>query len=151
LLRSDQIASLQRAGFTVVDWTVSAAPMLYPHVPLAAEVGALRSGSILLIHDGRHDRSNVVKMLPSLIRALRARHFKIVTLGRLLQSGRPRYELPEDICERARMYRADGFVSRTALRACRTRHRRSRRHVRADDDSPLRASVGRSFEVPFPP
>jgi peptidoglycan/xylan/chitin deacetylase (PgdA/CDA1 family) len=52
---------------------------------IAARVlGSTRPGSIVLLHDGGGDRSQTVAALPVIIRALRKRGLRLVTVNRLL-------------------------------------------------------------------
>ena len=64
------------------------------HTPqeMAARVLAqIRPGTIILAHDGRLDRKNTVAALPLLLAELKARGYRVVTLGELLgeQETRP--------------------------------------------------------------
>jgi peptidoglycan/xylan/chitin deacetylase (PgdA/CDA1 family) len=53
-----------------------------------------RPGAIVLMHDGGGDRSQTVAALPQIIRRLRARGFRPVSLPQLLQDDPPRRRQP---------------------------------------------------------
>jgi peptidoglycan/xylan/chitin deacetylase (PgdA/CDA1 family) len=55
----------------------------------ARVVAAARPGSIVLMHDGGGDRSQTVAALPTIIRKLRARGFRLVTVARLIDDDPP--------------------------------------------------------------
>jgi peptidoglycan/xylan/chitin deacetylase (PgdA/CDA1 family) len=55
----------------------------------ARVVAAARPGSIVLMHDGGGDRSQTVAALPTIIRKLRARGFRLVTVTRLIDDDPP--------------------------------------------------------------
>jgi hypothetical protein len=48
-----------------------------------------RPGAILLMHDGGGDRSQTIAAVPQIVAALRARHFRLVTIPRLLADDPP--------------------------------------------------------------
>jgi hypothetical protein len=75
----------------------------------------VRSGTIVLLRDGRHDRSAVVRLLPNLIDLLRSDGFRMVTVDELLADGVVRAETRGAERRRLRSYRRAGFVPRTAL------------------------------------
>jgi peptidoglycan/xylan/chitin deacetylase (PgdA/CDA1 family) len=52
-------------------------------------IDAVRPGAIVLMHDGGGDRSQTVAALPKIIRKLRARGYKLVTVERLLRDDPP--------------------------------------------------------------
>jgi peptidoglycan/xylan/chitin deacetylase (PgdA/CDA1 family) len=132
LLRTDQVHALEAAHFTVVDWSESASPMLGSAKLLDRYLDVIRPGTILLLHDGRHNRSDVVHALPSMIRQLRAEHFSFVTISALLTDGRERFDPTDDVCQRAKLYVGDGFVPGAELQACgRTTHHHSSHHAKA--------------------
>jgi peptidoglycan/xylan/chitin deacetylase (PgdA/CDA1 family) len=57
---------------------------------IAARVVRLaRPGSIVLLHDGGGDRSQTLAAIPAIVRGLRARHLRPVTVPRLLRDAPP--------------------------------------------------------------
>jgi peptidoglycan/xylan/chitin deacetylase (PgdA/CDA1 family) len=48
-----------------------------------------RPGAIVLLHDGGGDRTQTIEALPRIVRALRARHYRLVTVPRLLHDDPP--------------------------------------------------------------
>src|SRR5207302_11004115 len=115
LLRSDQVAALQEAGFTVVNWNLSASPILSRPRLLRIELARIRPGTIVLLHDGRGNRGSVVRLVPRLVRGLRARGFDMVTLDQLMAGGNGTLEPARAECSRVRLYHRRGIVPRSAL------------------------------------
>jgi peptidoglycan-N-acetylglucosamine deacetylase len=70
----------------MVLWTVDTSDYQMPGVEaiVDAAVNGAKPGAIILMHDAGGDRSETVEALPKIIRALRARHYKLVTVPRLL-------------------------------------------------------------------
>jgi len=127
LLRSDQVAALRRAGFTDVDWNLSVSPVIGRPQLLDADLARIRPGAIILLHDGRGDRSGVVRLLPRLIEGLQARGFDMVTIDQLVAGGRGRLEPAGAECSRLRFYHRSGIVPASALTESRCTARSSRR------------------------
>ena len=82
---SGVVSSARKLGMTTViwdidtrDWTTPGSGAIYSTAVHA------RSGSIVLMHDGGGNRSQTVAALPKIIRTLRQRGFKLVTVTRLL-------------------------------------------------------------------
>jgi len=61
------------------DWRQPGSGYIYSHV-----VGHARSGSIVLLHDGGGNRSGTVAALDDIIRTLKGRGYKLVTVTELL-------------------------------------------------------------------
>ena len=129
LLRSDQVAALRGAGFTVVDWNLSVSPVIKRPRLLQLDLGRIRPGAIVLLHDGRGDRSGVVKLLPKLIEGLEARGFDLVTIDRLMAGGNGRFEPAGAECSRLRYYYRHGIVPSSALTESRCVSPRSSREA----------------------
>lgn len=72
-------------------WTIDTKDFSRPGVPAIeqAVLSGAKPGAIVLMHDAGGDRSETVAALPAIIRALRARHFKLVTVPRLLADDPP--------------------------------------------------------------
>jgi peptidoglycan/xylan/chitin deacetylase (PgdA/CDA1 family) len=88
LLSSQQSRRLESAGFTVVYWTSDfVGKSTDPHKEISKIVSRARGGGIILMHDGRHDRSCNVAALPLLIKELRAKGFRFVTISSLMKDG----------------------------------------------------------------
>jgi peptidoglycan-N-acetylglucosamine deacetylase len=49
----------------------------------------VQPGSIVLMHDGGGDRSQTVRAVPRIVRKLRARGYRVVTVPRLLRDDPP--------------------------------------------------------------
>jgi peptidoglycan/xylan/chitin deacetylase (PgdA/CDA1 family) len=87
----DTRALLHERRMLMVLWNVN--PQDY-YRPGAAAITArvlagVRPGSIVLMHDGGGDRSQTVAALPGIIRKLRARGYRLVTVSRLLADDPP--------------------------------------------------------------
>jgi peptidoglycan/xylan/chitin deacetylase (PgdA/CDA1 family) len=80
------VALLRKYRMLMVLWTVDTNDYLKPGVPaiVDAAVDGARPGAIILMHDAGGDRSQTVAALPTIIRDLRRRGYKLVTVPRLL-------------------------------------------------------------------
>lgn len=58
-------------------------------------VGLSRPGAIVLMHDAGGDRTQTVAALPAIIKQLRAKHYKFVTVPRLLKDNPPPLRQPK--------------------------------------------------------
>jgi peptidoglycan/xylan/chitin deacetylase (PgdA/CDA1 family) len=77
---------LQRYRMLMVLWTVDTNDYLRPGVSKIVHtvVSGARPGAIILMHDGGGNRQQTVEALPRIIKALRARGYKLVTVPQLL-------------------------------------------------------------------
>jgi peptidoglycan-N-acetylglucosamine deacetylase len=75
----------------MVLWSVNPQDYYRPGASTLVErvVDRVRPGAIVLMHDGGGDRSQTVAALPKIIRKLRARRYKLVTVERLLRDDPP--------------------------------------------------------------
>jgi peptidoglycan/xylan/chitin deacetylase (PgdA/CDA1 family) len=78
-------------GLIPVLWSVDSRDWLLPGTMaivkrVLANVGP---GAIVLMHDGGGDRSQTVAAVPKIVRMLRRRHYKLVTIPRLLRDDPP--------------------------------------------------------------
>jgi peptidoglycan/xylan/chitin deacetylase (PgdA/CDA1 family) len=82
---------LRRLGMLMVLWTVDSQDYRRPGVGQIVDrvVGGARPGAIMLLHDGGGDRSQTVKAIPKIVTRLRAKHYHLVTLPRLLADDPP--------------------------------------------------------------
>lgn len=80
------IRLLRQFRMLMVLWTVDTNDYLRPGVKaiVRAAVSGARPGAIILMHDAGGDRSQTVAALPKIIRALRARGYRFVTVPKLL-------------------------------------------------------------------
>jgi chitin deacetylase len=53
-----------------------------------------RPGAIVLLHDAGGTRTQTIQALPTIIRRLRARHYRLVTVPRLLRDDPPHKAQP---------------------------------------------------------
>jgi peptidoglycan-N-acetylglucosamine deacetylase len=77
---------LHRYGMLMVLWTVDTSDYRRPGVKaiVNAAVDGAKPGAIILLHDAGGDRSQTVAALPKIIAALHRRHYRLVTVPRLL-------------------------------------------------------------------
>jgi peptidoglycan-N-acetylglucosamine deacetylase len=89
-------ALLGRQRMLMVLWSVDSADYTRPgRRAIAANVlSATRPGAIVLMHDGGGPREQTVAALPQIIRVLRRRHYRLVTVPRLLHDDPPPHRQP---------------------------------------------------------
>jgi peptidoglycan/xylan/chitin deacetylase (PgdA/CDA1 family) len=82
---------LHRLHLLMVLWSADTQDYLRPGVAtiLARALAGAKPGAIILMHDAGGDRSETVAALPSVIRELRARGFRLVTVPQLLADDPP--------------------------------------------------------------
>ena len=80
------LALLHRYRMLMVLWTVDTNDYRRPGVQtiVKSAVSGARPGAIILLHDAGGNRSQTVAALPRIIAALRRRHYRLVTIPRLL-------------------------------------------------------------------
>jgi peptidoglycan-N-acetylglucosamine deacetylase len=80
------LALLHRYRMLMVLWTVDTNDYRRPGVKaiVKAALAGARPGAIILLHDAGGDRSQTVAALPRIIAGLRRRHYRLVTVPRLL-------------------------------------------------------------------
>jgi peptidoglycan/xylan/chitin deacetylase (PgdA/CDA1 family) len=80
------LALLHKYRMLMVLWTVDTSDYRQPGVQAIVDsaVGGARPGAIILMHDAGGDRSETAAALPVIIRKLRARGYRLVTVPRLL-------------------------------------------------------------------
>lgn len=83
---SQVLKQADRFGLTTIIWDVRATDWSRPGVDLISGRILSRSthGSIILLHDGRGDRSQTVAALPAIIEGLQQRGFSFVTLEQMM-------------------------------------------------------------------
>lgn len=82
---------LQGLHLLMVLWSVDTGDYLAPGVETIVQrvIAGAKPGAIFLMHDGGGDRSQTIAALPSVIRELRARGFRLVTVPQLLVDDPP--------------------------------------------------------------
>lgn len=83
---------LRRKGMLAVFWSVDSEDWRRPGVAAIVHnvLSATRAGGIVLMHDAGGDRSQTIAALPAIIKGLRARGYRLVTVPRLLADAPPR-------------------------------------------------------------
>ena len=89
---------LRRERMLMVLWDVDSADWTRPGARQIVRnvVSRVRPGSIVLMHDAGGDRSQTVAALPAIVRRLRARGFRFVTVPQMMLTAPParRQKLP---------------------------------------------------------
>lgn len=82
---------LKRYGMLMVLWSVDTKDWTRPGVSAIVHnaLATARAGSIILMHDAGGPRNETVAALPTIIRDLRARHLRLVTVPQLLLDDPP--------------------------------------------------------------
>ncbi len=85
------LAMLRAQKLLMVLWTVDTSDYARPGVRRIVHnaVAAARPGAIILLHDGGGDRSETVAALPRIIRDLRRRRYRLVTVPDLVHDDPP--------------------------------------------------------------
>jgi peptidoglycan/xylan/chitin deacetylase (PgdA/CDA1 family) len=88
---SDTRGLLQERRMLMVLWSVNPEDYTRPGRKRIVKrvLEAVRPGSIVLMHDGGGDRSQTVAAVPRMVRKLRARGYRLVTVPRLLADDPP--------------------------------------------------------------
>jgi len=88
---ADTLRLLHQYRMLMVLWTVDTSDYRLPGVRaiVHAAVAGARPGAIILMHDAGGNRLQTVRALPLIIRALKARRYKLVTVPRLLLDNPP--------------------------------------------------------------
>jgi peptidoglycan/xylan/chitin deacetylase (PgdA/CDA1 family) len=116
-------ASIARgANMLIVLWSVDTQDYARPGVAkiAATAFAQVRPGAIILMHDGGGPRAETVAALPRVIRGLRSRGYRLVTVGRLMLDDPPP----------APVRRAPAARRRSAPRAAAAKKLASRRQIR---------------------
>jgi peptidoglycan/xylan/chitin deacetylase (PgdA/CDA1 family) len=88
------LALLHKYGMLMVMWTVDSNDYLRPGVAsiIKTVISGARPGAIILMHDAGGDRSQTIAALPKIIKDLRARGYRLVTVPRLLLDDPPPHD-----------------------------------------------------------
>jgi peptidoglycan/xylan/chitin deacetylase (PgdA/CDA1 family) len=75
----------------MVFWSVDSRDYERPGVKRIIDgvVAAARPGAIVLMHDGGGDRSQTIAAIPRIVKRLRAKHYRFVTVPQLLRDDPP--------------------------------------------------------------
>lgn len=82
---------LRYLGMLMVLWSIDSEDYEPPGAEQIADrvVAAARPGAIVLMHDGGGDRTQTIAAIPKIVRRLRAKHYRLVTVPRLLRDDPP--------------------------------------------------------------
>lgn len=85
------LAILYAARMLIVLWSVDTSDYIRPGVAkiVYTALSGARPGAIILMHDGGGDRSETVAALPRIIRGLRRRDYRLVTISQLVSDDPP--------------------------------------------------------------
>jgi len=91
LWNSTTLSLLGSLHMLMVLWTVDTSDYRLPgpRSIIHAALSGARPGAIILMHDGGGDRQETVEALPAIIKGLRARGYRLVTVPRLLLDNPP--------------------------------------------------------------
>jgi peptidoglycan/xylan/chitin deacetylase (PgdA/CDA1 family) len=100
------VSTARSLGLATVLWNVDPRDWARPGVRsiVSTVLAEVRPGSIIISHDGGGPRGETLAAYPQIIAALRARHYRIVTIPELL-GFRPVYEPCVKLCDGIRMAR----------------------------------------------
>jgi peptidoglycan/xylan/chitin deacetylase (PgdA/CDA1 family) len=87
----------RRMGLLMVLWTIDTQDYRRPGAAaiVQAALRGARPGAIVLMHDAGGERSQTIAALPAIVRKLRARHYRLVTVGQLVRDDPPpRHQAP---------------------------------------------------------
>ena len=75
----------------MVLWSVDSKDYERPGVRRIVErvVAAARPGAIVLMHDGGGNRAQTIAAIPKIVKRLRAKHYRFVTVPQLLRDDPP--------------------------------------------------------------
>jgi peptidoglycan/xylan/chitin deacetylase (PgdA/CDA1 family) len=90
------VAILRKQHMLMALWDVDTQDYTLPGTPAIVQtvLNTTRPGSIVLMHDGGGDRSQTLAAVPQIIRGLRAKGFKLVTLPDLVFNDPPPRDQP---------------------------------------------------------
>lgn len=90
------LSLLSEQRMVMVLWTVDTRDFSSPGTKriIYLAVSGSRPGAIILMHDGGGDRHQTLGALPTIIRSLRARRYKLVTVAQLLRDDPPPLNQP---------------------------------------------------------
>jgi peptidoglycan/xylan/chitin deacetylase (PgdA/CDA1 family) len=88
---ADTLGLIGERRMLMVLWSVNPEDYYRPGTQaiVTRVLAAVRPGSIVLMHDGGGDRTQTVAAVPAIVRMLRKRHYKLVTIPRLLRDDPP--------------------------------------------------------------
>ena len=89
---SATLAILRQEHMLMVLWTVDTDDYLRPGVSVIVHnaLAGARPGAIILMHDAGGDRTQTIAALPMIVRGLRARGYRLVTIPQLILNDPPR-------------------------------------------------------------
>jgi peptidoglycan-N-acetylglucosamine deacetylase len=87
------LAILRHEHMLMVLWTVDTNDYLRPGVSVIVHntLAGARPGAIILMHDAGGDRTQTIAALPLIVRALRARGYRLVTVPQLILNDPPQH------------------------------------------------------------
>jgi peptidoglycan/xylan/chitin deacetylase (PgdA/CDA1 family) len=90
------LSLLRQRHMLMVLWTVDSQDYQRPGARAIVQraLAGARPGAIVLMHDAGGDRTQTIAALPAIITRLRARHYRLVSVPRLLHDDPPRQRQP---------------------------------------------------------
>ena len=85
------LSILARLHMLMVMWSVDPGDWRRPgaRAIVAAVLRSVKPGAIIILHDGGGDRTQTVAALPAVVRGLRRRGYRLVTVAELISRDRP--------------------------------------------------------------
>jgi peptidoglycan/xylan/chitin deacetylase (PgdA/CDA1 family) len=90
------LAALRKLGLLMVLWTADTEDYRQPGIKAIVNnaMAGAKNGAIVLMHDGGGRRVQTIQALPFIIRKLRRRGFRLVTVPRLMRDDPPARRQP---------------------------------------------------------
>jgi peptidoglycan/xylan/chitin deacetylase (PgdA/CDA1 family) len=90
------LALLRERRMTMVMWSIDSEDYRRPGVDAIVNnvLSAAKPGAIVLLHDAGGERSQTIAALPRIVKALRARHYTLVSIPQLLHDAPPPVKQP---------------------------------------------------------
>jgi peptidoglycan/xylan/chitin deacetylase (PgdA/CDA1 family) len=90
------VALLRERQMTMVMWSIDSEDYRRPGVDAIVDnvLSAAKPGAIVLLHDAGGERSQTIAALPRIVKALRDRHFTLVSVPQLLHDAPPPLKQP---------------------------------------------------------
>jgi peptidoglycan/xylan/chitin deacetylase (PgdA/CDA1 family) len=91
LWNSTTLSLLKKYKMLMILWSVDTSDYTVPGTDAIIQraLAGAKPGAIILMHDAGGNRSETVAALPTIIKKLRARHYKLVTVPRLILDNPP--------------------------------------------------------------
>jgi len=88
IIKPESFKMLSDAGFITILWSIGIenSKAATPELMAQRVLENIKPGDIILLHDGRLDRTKTVQALPILLKGLKQKGYRAITVGELLRS-----------------------------------------------------------------